>query len=40
MTQLTLRSQKYIKGMFDPNVVWNSYFLIRWQSLSEKERNR
>ena len=31
---------KYIKGIFNPDAVWHSYFLILWQSFTEKERNR
>ena len=27
---------KYIKGMFSPNTVWLSYFLISWKSLYGK----
>ena len=25
-----------MKGMFNPNAVWHSYFLIPWQSFYEK----
>ena len=32
LIQLTLRCLKYMKGMFCPNVIWYSYFLIPWQS--------
>ena len=31
MTQLTLKCLKYIKGMFNRNVLWHSVFLIPWQ---------
>ena len=31
---------KYMKGMFSPNVIWHSYFLILWHSFTEKEQNR
>ena len=31
---------KYFKGMFNPNAVWHSYFLIPWSHFTEKERNR
>ena len=36
LTQLTLRCLKYIKGVFNLNAVWHSYFLIPWQSLYDK----
>ena len=36
MTQLTLTCLKYISGMFNPNVVWHSDFLIPWQVFYEK----
>ena len=31
---------KYMKGMFNPDAVWHSYFLIPWKSFHGKERNR
>ena len=36
LIQLTLRCPKYIKEMFNSNAVWNSYFLIPWQSFYGK----
>ena len=32
LAQLLLKCQKYIKEMFNPYIVWHSYFLILWQS--------
>ena len=40
LTQLTLRCLKYIKQMFNPNVVWHSYFLYLSSHFTENERNR
>ena len=36
LTQLTLRCLGYINGMFNPNVIWHSYFLIPMLSFYEK----
>ena len=35
-TQLTFRCLKYIKGIFSPDAVCHSYFLIPWQSFYAK----
>ena len=40
MTQLTLRCLKYIKGTFNPNVIWHSDFLIPWQLSYRKRENQ